>query len=125
MRCYDEEDLLPCSILSVTNRQRKKNHSSYHSKTVARHASPMHINCKLISSGGASSEKSERSGGGDFSGEVLIYFSIQRHAAEQGIIFRSFALCECNSNRLDGNIFTFFDRFYTNFLAEHNFVQRN
>ena len=39
--------------------------------------------------------------------------------------FRPFALCECDSNRLDGNISTFFDRFRTNFLARHNFVQRN
>ena len=33
--------------------------------------------------------------------------------------FRPFALCECDSNRLAGNISTFFDRFRTNFLAEH------
>ena len=36
--------------------------------------------------------------------------------------FRPFALCECDSNRLDGNIATFFDRFRTNFPAEHNFA---
>ena len=35
---------------------------------------------------------------------------------------RPFALCDCDSNRLDGNISTFFDRCRTNFLAEHNFV---
>ena len=39
--------------------------------------------------------------------------------------FRPCALCECDSSRLDGNISTFFDRFRTNFLAEHNFVRRN
>ena len=39
--------------------------------------------------------------------------------------FRPFALCECDSNRFDGNISTIFDRFRTNFLAEHNFVQGN
>ena len=31
---------------------------------------------------------------------------------------RPFALCECDSNRLDGNISTIFDRFRTNFLAD-------
>ena len=36
--------------------------------------------------------------------------------------FRPFALCKCDSNRLEGNISTFFDRFRRNFLAEHNFV---
>ena len=38
---------------------------------------------------------------------------------------KPFALCECDSNCLDGNISTFFDRFGTSFLAEHNFVHRN
>ena len=83
-------------------------------------------------------------------GEGTHIFSVRRRAAEQGIIFRiltpgqgiifvkigsmmgslfdserwfrPFALCECDSNRLDGNISTFFDRFHTNFLAEHNFA---
>ena len=35
--------------------------------------------------------------------------------------FRPFALCECDSNRLDSNISTFFDRFRTNFLARAQF----
>ena len=35
--------------------------------------------------------------------------------------FRPFALCECDSNRLDGNVSTFFDRFRTNFLARAQF----
>ena len=39
--------------------------------------------------------------------------------------FRPFALCECDSNRSDGNISTFFDRFCTNFVARHNFVGKN
>ena len=34
--------------------------------------------------------------------------------------FRPIALYKCDSNRLDGNIYTFFDRFRTNLLAEHN-----
>ena len=33
-----------------------------------------------------------------------------------------FLFKECDFNRLDGNISTFFDRFRTNFLAGHNFV---
>ena len=39
--------------------------------------------------------------------------------------FRPFALCECDSNRLDGNIFSFFDRLLQISFAEHNVVLRN
>ena len=36
--------------------------------------------------------------------------------------FRPFELCKCDSNRLEGKITTFFDRFRTKFLAVHKFV---
>ena len=39
--------------------------------------------------------------------------------------FRPFALCDCESNRLDGKIFQFFDRLLRIFFAEHNIVLIN
>ena len=55
---------------------------------------------------------------GSMTGSIFVIFDSERS-------FKPFSLCECDSSRLDGNISTFFDIFRTNFLAEHNFVQRN
>ena len=50
---------------------------------------------------------------GSMTGSKFVIFDSERS-------FRPLALYEFDSNRLNGNISTFFDRVGTNFLAEHN-----
>ena len=48
---------------------------------------------------------------GSITGSTFVIFDSERS-------FTQFAICECDSNRLDGNISTFFDRCFTNFLCK-------